>query len=44
MFKNPFKYHKEDINVDKIFSAIYEKIQSIKENIICEENNMGIMI
>ena len=39
MLKNPFKYHKEDINVDKIYSAIYEKIVKIKKDNGYEENN-----
>ena len=30
MFKNPFKYHKKDINIDNIYSAVYAKIQEIK--------------
>ena len=30
MLKSPFKYHKKDINFDKIFSAVYAKIQEIK--------------
>ena len=41
MLKNPFKYHKEDINVDKIYSAIYEKMKTIKDNFFFEENKMG---
>ena len=30
MLKNLFKYHKEDINIDNIYSAVYTKIQEIK--------------
>ena len=30
MLKNPFKYHKKDINIDNIYSAAYTKIQKIK--------------
>ena len=30
MLKNPFKYHKKDINIDNIYSAVYTKIQEIK--------------
>ena len=28
--KNPFKYHKKDINIDNMYSAVYTKIQEIK--------------
>ena len=30
ILKNPFKYHKKDINIDNIYSAVYTKIQEIK--------------
>ena len=30
MLKNPFKYHKKDINIDNIYSNVYTKIQKIK--------------
>ena len=30
MLKNPFKYHKKDINIDNIYSTVYTKIQEIK--------------
>jgi hypothetical protein len=30
MLKSPFKYHKKDINIDNIYSAVYAKIQEIK--------------
>ena len=30
MIKNTFKYHKKDINIDNIYSAVYTKIQEIK--------------
>ena len=30
MLKNPFKYHKKDINIDNIYSTVYTKIQKIK--------------
>ena len=39
MLKNPFKYHKKDINVDKIYSAIYQKQKEFKTK-IGQENNI----
>ena len=30
ILKNSFKYHKKDINIDNIYSAVYTKIQEIK--------------
>ena len=39
MLKNPFKFHKKDINVDKIYTAIYEKITQIKTDNGYEEKN-----
>ena len=30
ILKNPFEYHKKDINIDNIYSAVYTKIQEIK--------------
>ena len=38
MLKNPFKYHQKDINIDKIYTAIYEKITRIKTDIGYDEN------
>ena len=38
MLKNPFKYHQKDINIDKIYTAIYEKITRIKTDIGYYEN------
>ena len=41
MLKNPFKYHKKDINADKIYSSIYEKMKEFKIKIGYMENNIG---
>ena len=41
MLKNPFKYHKKDINFDKIYSSIYEKMKEFKIKIGYMENNIG---
>ena len=30
ILKNPFRYHKKEINIDNIYSAVYTKIQEIK--------------
>ena len=38
MLKNPFKHHQKDINIDKIYTAIYEKITRIKTDIGYDEN------
>ena len=38
ILKNPFKYHQKDINIDKIYTAIYEKITRIKTDIGYDEN------
>jgi hypothetical protein len=38
MLKNPFKYHQKDINIDQIYTAIYEKITRIKTDIGYDEN------
>ena len=40
MLKNPLKYHKKDINVDKIYSAIYQKQKEFKTKIGYNENNI----
>ena len=40
MLKNPFKYHKKDINIDKIYSAIYQKQKEFKTKIGYMENNI----
>ena len=41
MLKNPFKYHKKDINFDKIYSSIYGKMKEFKIKVGYMENNIG---
>ena len=42
MLKNPFKYHKKDINIDNIYSTVYTKIQKIKADNKYVENEKKI--
>ena len=44
MLKNPFKYHKKDINIDNNYSAVYTKIQEIKADNKYVENKKNLML